>query len=267
MIVVGADAGGTRTSAAVWREGELLGRGQGTAGAVRPGRALAAAAAIADACRTAMSAARVQRGDVLVVGAAGTGRPAEREELAQALRAEGLATRVRVVTDIELVLAAAFGDGPGIALAAGTGSIAVRRDADGTLHRCGGHGWQMGDEGSGYALGRAALGAVSRARDGRDADSVLRTRLPDAARVAGFDALVAWAATATPSQVASLAPTVLRAAVDDAVARRLAEEGARDLAGLATRLVATAPAGAASVIALAGGLLRDPSYASLVRAS
>ena len=40
-----------------------------------------------------------------------------------------------------------------------------RRDATrtGARHRIGGYGWQMGDEGSGYAIGRAALGAVSRA--------------------------------------------------------------------------------------------------------
>ena len=143
MILLGADAGGTKTAAAVWRDGELLSRFNGAPGAVRPGRALAAASAIIDACRQALSATRLARGDALVVGAAGVGRPSERDELAQALRSEGLCDRVVVVTDIELVLAAAFDHGPGIALAAGTGSIAVSRSAEGTLLRSGGHGWQF----------------------------------------------------------------------------------------------------------------------------
>ena len=37
----------------------------------------------------------------------------------------------------------------------------------GELRRSGGYGWQMGDEGSGYAIGRAALAAVSRALEER----------------------------------------------------------------------------------------------------
>ena len=102
-----------------------------------------------------------------MVGAAGAGREPEREELRKALRGENLAPTVVVTTDIEIALAAAFTDGPGIVVSAGTGSVAVGRDQAGKRHRIGGYGWQMGDEGSGYAIGRAALGAVSRAVDAR----------------------------------------------------------------------------------------------------
>ena len=48
-------------------------------------------------------------------------------------------------------------DGVGVALIAGTGSVAFGRAADGRTIRCGGWGYLLGDEGSGYAIGRAAL--------------------------------------------------------------------------------------------------------------
>lgn len=263
MIVIGADAGGTKTVTAVWKDGEMVARGSGGPGAVRPGRALAAASAIIDACRQALSAVRLARGDALVVGAAGVGRPSERSELAQALRAEGLCDRVVVVTDIELVLAAAFDHEPGIALAAGTGSIAVARRADGTLLRSGGHGWQMGDEGSGYAIGRAALAAVSRAADGRGPATALAALLPGAARVPDFDALVSWAANATPAQVASLAPAVL-GAPGDAVAADIVVKATDDLAALVTSLKARMPQSGMVPVAFAGSLLAQEHFRAKV---
>jgi len=266
MIVIGADAGGTKTVTAVWRDGELVARGSGGPGAVRAGRALAAASAIIDACRQALSAVRLARGDTLVVGAAGVGRPSERAELAQALRAEGVCDRVVVVTDIELVLAAAFDRGPGIALAAGTGSIAVARSAEGTLLRSGGHGWQMGDEGSGYAIGRAALAAVSRAADGRGPATALAALLPGAARVPDFDALVSWAANATPAQVASLAPAVL-GATGDAVAAGIVATAADDLAALVTSLRARTAQAGTMPVAYAGSLLAQAYFRARVTAA
>jgi N-acetylglucosamine kinase-like BadF-type ATPase len=266
MIVIGADAGGSKTATAVWKDGELVARGSGGPGAVRPGRALAAASAIIDACRQALSAIRLARGDTLVVGAAGVGRPAERDELAQALRAEGLCDRVVVVTDIELVLAAAFDHGPGIALAAGTGSIAVARSAEGTLLRSGGHGWQMGDEGSGYAIGRAALAAVSRALDGRGPATALAAVLPGAARVPDFDALVSWAANATPAQVASLAPAVL-GATGDAVAAGIVTTAADELAALVTSLRVRRTEPGTVPVAYAGSLLAQETFRAKVSAA
>src|SRR2546426_7691906 len=63
-------------------------------------------------------------------------------------------------------LATAFGTGPGILVNAGTGSIAYARDPAGELHRAGGDGWQLGDEGGGYLLGRGALDVPARPADG-----------------------------------------------------------------------------------------------------
>jgi N-acetylglucosamine kinase-like BadF-type ATPase len=203
------------------------------------------------------------------VGAAGVGREPERGELQTALRAEGIASTVVVTTDIDLALAAAFPNGPGIVVSAGTGSIAVGRDHEDRRHRIGGYGWQMGDEGSGYAIGRAALGAVSRAVDGRSPETALTQQLLTVTRSADFDALVRWAAGASPSEVAALAPHVLAVAQRDPVAQGIADYTARELSQLAICLLPKMALTPPIAVALAGGLLagepllRDRVFARL----
>ena len=203
--LIGADVGGTKTAVGVSDGETVLARAEGAGAAVRPGRALASATVIADVVRKALGGTDRLRGDVLYVGAAGAGREPEREELRKALRTENLATTVVVSTDIEIALAAAFDEGPGIVVSAGTGSVAVGRDRSNRRKRIGGYGWQMGDEGSGYAIGRAALGAVSRAADGRSPRTALSERVLAATRSDTFDALVRWAAGASPAEVAAQA--------------------------------------------------------------
>lgn len=256
QIVVGVDAGGTRTSVVIGDGHGIVGRAEGSPGAIRPGRALAAASAIADAVRRAFAAANVLNAEAMVVGAAGAGRENERVELERALRSERIVNRVVVTTDIEIALAAAFGKGSGIVVSAGTGSIAIGRDAAGTLHRRGGYGWQMGDEGSGYAIGRAGLSALSRAADGRGPRTSLSTKLLAAARLATFEELISWAVNANTSQVSALAPAVLEAAAEgDVVAQGIVDYAARELCQLARSLLPQFSEEGQIQVALAGGIL------------
>ncbi len=67
------------------------------------------------------------------------------------------AEQVAIVSDVLPILAAGTPNCCGIALIAGTGSIAFGRTADGRTKRCGGWGYLLGDEGSGYSVGRSAL--------------------------------------------------------------------------------------------------------------
>jgi N-acetylglucosamine kinase-like BadF-type ATPase len=255
-VLIGADVGGTKTAVALGDGEEVRARAQGPGAAMRPGRALASAGVVAEVVRQAMAKAGAAQADVLVVGAAGAGRETERNELAAALRAEGLATRVVVTTDIAIALAAAFAEGPGIVVSAGTGSVAVGRAADGTQVRMGGYGWQMGDEGSGYAIGRSALGTVSRAHDGRGPATALQARLLSATRSEDFDALVRWAASATPAEVAVLAPHVLEiAGQGDVVAQGITDYAARELSQLALCIRPKLPGDEPVPVVLTGGLL------------
>jgi len=153
-----------------------------------------------------------------------------------------------------------FARGPGVLVNAGTGSIAYARAPDGEIHRAGGYGWQLGDEGGGYWLGRRALELAARAQDGRGEGSTLLARLLAALGLQQFDDLVRWTATATPAQVAALAPHVLNAAREgEVVAQRAVGDAARELGELVVMLSRHFPDTDPIPVAITGGLLLPQS--------
>jgi len=263
-VLVGVDAGASHTTAAVAdANGTVLVRAEGAPGAVRPGDADGAAARIVDTCRDALvKAERPVRGDVLVVGAAGTGREEERLALQAALEGTRLFARVRVTHDGVIALQSAFGDGAGIVLLAGTGSIAWGRLPGGETVRAGGLGPALGDHGSGHDLGRAALRAAGLALDGMGPRTALADRLLRRLHLAGVDDLVAWTVSASVATIAALAPDVLTLAEEgDAVAAGLADAAADALARHVATVAARFPGGHAVPVALGGGLLtRSEAY-------
>lgn len=261
-ILLGIDSGGSHTAVVVGdQRGRVLSRAEGPGSAMRPGGAERSAAVIFDVARRAATQAHVNLpAHLALVGAAGAGRAPEQEALAAAIRAAGVAERVDVRTDVEIALAAAFGDGPGILINAGTGSIAYARSPDGQLHRAGGHGWQLGDEGGGYWMGRRALAAAARAHDGLEESSTLLERLLVALGLQTFDDLIRWTATATPAQVAALAPHVLNAAREgETVAQRIVAEAALELSQLVRAQLRQFSGGDPIKMATVGGLLRPGS--------
>lgn len=154
----------------------------------------------------------IRRLDSLTVGSTRLGGAAGRRELARALRP--LARRVLVMPDYELAHLSAFGRGPGVVLVASTGSAAFGRGLDGRWARAGGLGPLLGDEGSGFWLGREA------ARD-ETLRRALRLPLP-----------LDLAHERDPQRAtAALAPRVLGSAHPRA--RRLRGEAVRHLAALA----------------------------------
>src|SRR5262249_20279577 len=108
------------------------------------------------------------------LGLAGVDRPSDQKLLLP--RIQSLAATLRLTNDAELLLSAVDG-AVGVALVAGTGSIALGRDKHGTSARAGGWGHILGDEGSGYEIGRQALQAAMRAADGRGEATLLLERI------------------------------------------------------------------------------------------
>ncbi len=260
-VLLGADAGGSHSTVVIGSPTNILGRADGSGAAMRPGGAAKSAAVLAETARRAAAQAGLDLPvERAVVGAAGAGRAQEQAELEAALVEAGVARRVQVLGDGEVALATAFGSGPGILVNAGTGSIAYARDPAGELHRAGGYGWQLGDEGGGYWLGRRALDVAARSQDGRGEGSTLLARLLGALGLPHFDDLVRWSATATPAQMAALAPHVLNAAREgEVVARRAVDDAANELVELATVLARHFPGTGPVSVAIAGGLLLPQS--------
>ena len=266
-VLIGADVGGSKTVVEAEVVGGVHARIQAPGAALRPDMVLRSATTIADAVRRSLAEVGRVSADVIVVGAAGAGRPEQAKELARALRAEELAETVRVTTDGEIGLVAAFGQSPGILILAGTGSVGLARDPQGIIHRAGGYGWQMGDEGSGYALGRAALGVVGRAVDALAETTVLSQRVLTATRSSDISRLVRWAAAAGPREIAGLAPLVLEAAESgDRVAGEMVTHAAEDLLALAVSLRRLFPDGKAVPVAITGGVFESGPLAGALRA-
>src|SRR3989449_7622097 len=203
-VLLGADAGGSHSTVVIGTvDLTIVGRADGPGAAMKPGGAAASAVVLAETARRAASQAGIDLPvERAVVGAAGAGRAQEQRELEAALVQTGLAQRVRVMADAEIALSTAFADGTGIIVSAGTGSIAYARDPAGQLHRAGGYGWQLGDEGGGYWLGRRALGVAARAPDGRGEGSTPLARPLRPPRPPTFHDLLRRTATPTPAPVA-----------------------------------------------------------------
>ncbi|MBW3535709.1 MAG: hypothetical protein KY453_10940, partial [Gemmatimonadetes bacterium] len=168
-----------------------------------------------------------------------------------------VAERVRVGTDVEIAFHDAFGDGPGVLLVAGTGSIAWGRSEDGRTGRVGGWGTLLGDEGSGHAIGLEALRRVTRDADGRGPSTDLRRRVLERLGLGGAEDLIAWSTGAAKSEIAALVPVVIEAAAaGDAVAGEILVKAVEELEGhLLTLLENLGPWSQPPPLALAGGLL------------
>jgi glucosamine kinase len=265
-IFAGVDGGGTKSTLLLAdAAGTELARVSGAAGLVDPRHPERSAEVIAQLLRMASAQAGLSAPPAaLCAGLAGVGNEAERAAVEQALA--GAARRVCVISDGEVALHGAFGGGPGVLLVAGTGSVAYGRGPDGRMERCGGWGMYVGDEGSGYALGRAALAAALRSVDGREAETRLLPVLLELLKLDGPRGIPPWAGRAAKGDVASLARHVLDvAAGGDAVALRVVEHQAAELAShviaLAHRL---GPWPGDVPVVFHGGVLRSGLYATLV---
>jgi N-acetylglucosamine kinase-like BadF-type ATPase len=161
------------------------------------------------------------------------GRADDREVFYDWLRQQWPGAAFRVANDAELVLAAGSDAGWGLAVIAGTGSIAYGRNAAGVIIRAGGWGPLLGDEGSGYAIGRAALRAAVSSHDGRAAPTSLLAAILAYWNLSDATALIgkAYRPPLAASEVASLAVLVEDAAqAGDAVAAAILAEAGNDLA-------------------------------------
>jgi hypothetical protein len=154
-----------------------------------------------------LRARRAPRLAALTIGSTRLGGEEGRAVLTKALRP--LAARVRVRPDYEIAHLAAFGAGPGVVLVASTGSAAFARSGA-RAKRAGGYGPLLGDEGSGFWLGREAA---------RDEKLRRALRLPHPLALAHDEDPV--------RATAALAPKVLRGST------RLREAAAEHLAALA----------------------------------
>ncbi|MEU0386122.1 BadF/BadG/BcrA/BcrD ATPase family protein [Streptomyces chartreusis] len=227
-LVLGIDAGGTRTRAVLAAADDGRPVGEGAAG---PGNALTVPLPqltehLAEAVGQAVPEPVRDRVVAVAGGFAGAtdaaaDEPGRRNALAAltaALRRLGIDAGPPVIgSDIEAAFASAPGTpADGLALVAGTGAVAMRITARRGTATVDGDGWLLGDDGSGFWIGRAAVRAALRMADGRGAPTVLAETVGRELGVPG-DALPGGASGGVAGgAVRRLSPDVLPSAAEGA---------------------------------------------------
>lgn len=87
-------------------------------------------------------------------------------------------TKIAVTDDSEIAYYAATGGNAGVVVVSGTGSVAFGSDAKGNFLKLGGHGPIIGDEGSGFYIGKNAVTSAILAAEDRGIETVLSERIP-----------------------------------------------------------------------------------------
>jgi len=255
-MYLGVDAGGTNTRAVlVDADGAVLGSGRAAGanpvahGVEHAGRQLESALrqALGD-----FTAARVTSAVIGLAGGPTAGRPLL-DEVARVARDLGIVVP-RVVSDVEVAFAAGSESPSGVVVLSGTGAAAAEvRDWRISRH-VDGNGWLVGDDGSGFWMGRQAVRAVLRMIDGRGRPTklvdVICYALAAEPDIASLEAAVY---NEPPLRLAALAPLVTALYRDDSVAAEIVTEAAELLLAAVAALGPVA-AGYREAV-LAGGLL------------
>lgn len=151
-IIIGLDIGGTKTRGIRFEDGiPAADESVGSSNVQNVSRDEAAS-------NIAELFARIGEGPVsrVYAGSGGIDTDQDAEALAALIRPHVPGAVVTVVHDSRLLLAAGRAR-TGVAVIAGTGSAAWGKNAEGGEARAGGWGYLLGDEGSGYWLGREAV--------------------------------------------------------------------------------------------------------------
>jgi N-acetylglucosamine kinase-like BadF-type ATPase len=260
MHVLGIDAGGTKTVCLLADErGVIVAEGRGPGANLHAAGELKVEKVLHQVMEDALEGRDVMPA-AICLGIAGVDREDEAKTMRAIMRRISHYARVLVVNDALIALVAGAQDAPGIVIIAGTGSIVYGRNAGGEAARAGGWGHMIGDEGSGYWVGREALAAVMRAADGRGPETRLTADVLRHFGIADVSRLprIVYDRDVPRMSVAALGPIVERSVrAGDAVATRILERAAEELV-LASRSVATAleMRGDAFTFFLAGGVFR-----------
>lgn len=154
--------------------------------------------------------------EAIVLGTTGGGRRSDAESLEisilEAAKSKNLTLKkLRVESDARIALEGAFSGKPGSILIAGTGSIMFGKDAKAEIHRVGGFGRFLGDEGSGYRIGQRGLNAVAKDFDGRGNKTLMTQLVLDKFSITSPEDLITEIYR-NNFDIASAAPIVIEAA-------------------------------------------------------
>lgn len=209
--IIGIDAGGTKTTACAFSmSGELLLTTTSSFGNVT----LNFNEAIKN-IRSAVDEIISSLGDgysMIVLGGSGI-ETGDNKALVRFSLGECYQDNVYVTNDAMLALYSALKGKNGILIIAGTGSIGYLKHGD-QLHRFGGWGHLINDDGSGYSIVMKAIRYIAYSFDTNKSDTLLKTAIFEQLKITELRELVDFTYKATKGELASLVPTIVQVAID-----------------------------------------------------
>ena len=202
----------------------------------------------------------------IVLGTTGAGRKSDVEILEKQILKDSKEknikiNKLRIESDARIALEGAFSGKAGSILIAGTGSIMFGKDEDSNIHRVGGYGRYIGDEGSGYRIGRKGLNAVARAFDGRAKQTRIIDFLSQEFSITSPEELITEVYRNNFS-IPSVAPLVFEAAESgDITSQRILEDEANELLAHLSAMKLKLNVSLLKV-SLIGSILTTPNYFS-----
>ena len=206
----------------------------------------------------------------ILIGVTGGGRRSDSERLEKSFisfsKLKGIEfENVLVESDARIALEGAFSGKPGSILIAGTGSIMFGKDEDGNIHRVGGFGRFLGDEGSGYSIGHKGLVAVAKEFDGRGEHSDITRLLNEKFSIASSESLISKVYKDN-FNIASAAPLVIDAASsNDKIAVRIIDEETEALISYIETMVKKIDKPVLNISFIGGILLSDNFFSRTLR--
>mgnify|MGYP001495510347 CR=1 FL=1 len=261
--VLSVDGGGTKTDVLLVNSADRLGIMVTGAGTNPNAHGKVAVDRLEELIFTALKRAEISGGEVgaAVIGMAGLSHPKYRPDFDEMLKRGLPSASICVISDAEMAHRMVWGKERGMTMIVGTGSIAVGDDGKGNFIRAGGLGYQFGDVGSGYWLGKnliTQLIAMERSED----EEVLKLK---SAVISHFEAREFEGALEVASgrenipRVAELSPVVLNYAKrGNNLAEQIVRSGTEGLLDLVEELAEKM--GQPERIAFHGSVITESSF-------
>ncbi len=267
---IGIDGGGTKTNLALADEklNIIARRSAGSANPVILGPRKSASV-VFKLIKDTVAKSKIPSVDSAVIGLAGCGRKKTADEVKREIETLLAKSKVRVkklkiVSDAEITLEGAYRGGSGAILIAGTGSIAYTKNAKGKIFRSGGLGKILGDEGSGYSIGRKGLIAAAKSLDGRASETLLEKLLKKNYGILEIDSLITKVYS-NEFDIAAVAEFVIKAAkLGDKVCRKILENEAEEIVNVVASLKEKTAARNLKLSFYGGLLSNENFYSNLV---
>lgn len=209
-FVLGIDAGGTKTVCFLAdAAGTIIAESRGPGANLQASGELHVEKVLHDLMEEALGDRDIVPA-AICLGIAGVDRPDDSAIVRGIMRRIGYKTRTLIVNDALVALEAGAPAQAGVVIISGTGSISYGRNKENQGARAGGWGHVLGDEGSGFWIGRAALRAVLREADHRGSRTALTPLLLGHFKVAAAQNLIheVYQNKLQPSAIGALAGCV-----------------------------------------------------------